>query len=313
MRTTRRIGLLAALLLSVLALARPVAAAPSPSPSPSEEVPGEPRIEVWLDRPLPVNVAPGSAIDVGAMLWSGGSEATRFVGTSIFVRAHPATGDAEPTTGNARRDWLGHYIGRVEVPEGGLGVVEFGVTGTMCENDVCGPRDFIFPIAGTGPPPDAPMTSLAAAEIALPAEALVAGQPIHATVRLHLNTSWDPAFVPLLPALALRAREPRGPTVATVMLRLTDASSLTFGGALTIPDPGDYVLEAAMDADGGDATRFGTSMTPIHVEQRATGSASPVGLGGDDALPAWLVVAMVAIVVLGGGFLIAGFRSGGRA
>ena len=300
-------------MLSAVALARPVVAAPSPSPSPSEEVPGEPTIEAWLDRPLPVNVAPGSAFDVGAMLWSGGSEATRFVGTAIFVRAHPATGDAEPTTGNARQDWRGHYVGRVKVPEGGLGLVEFGITGTMCENDVCGPRDFIFPIAGTGPPPDAPMTSLAAAEIALPSEALVAGQPIHATVRLRLNTSWESSTVPLLTALALRAREPRGPTVATVMLRLTDASSRTFGGALSIPDPGDYVLEAAMDADGGDATRFGTSMTPIHVEPRTAGSAAPASLGGDDALPTWLVIAMVAIVVIGGGFLIAGFRSGSRA
>jgi len=311
-RTSRRIGSLAALALSVVALVQPASAAPSPSPSPSEEVPGEPRIEAWLDRPLPVNVAPGSAIEVGAMLWSGGSEAARFVGTSIFVRAHPATGDAEPTTSNARQDWRGHYVGRVEVPEGGLGSVEFGVTGTLCENDVCGPRDFIFPIAGTGPPPDAPMTSLAAAEIALPADALVAGEPIHATVRLRLNASWEPAFVPLLTTIALRAREPRGPTVATVMLRLTDASSRTFGGALSIPDSGDYVLEAAMDADGGDATRFGTSMTPIHVEPRAAGIASPAGLGDDDSLPTWLVVAMVAIAVIGGGFLIAGFRSGSR-
>ena len=323
MRGTRWAGgpglaLFAALLL--VALPGAVAAAsPSASPdasvAPSGEPPQRPPIQVWLDRELPGAPAPGSTLDVGATLWDTlGREIPR-MGATIFLRAVPP-GGGTPDQVVAISDWRGHYRGSVEVPAAGLDHVELGVTGTICENDVCQPDDWIFPIAGIGPPP-APVTSIAEARIVPGDGGLRAGAPSDLRVTVQPNADW--ASWPEPAQIVVRAREARGPNVATATLQLVDAAAGSYEGSITIPRAGNFVLEAALDVDGGDATRFATSMTPVTVESGAAapddgvsaGSPAP-GASSDDDVPLFVVVLLGVAAVLGVGVMAAGFRSGGR-
>lgn len=306
----RCLALFAALLLT----ATPGAAVAA-SPSPSEQPPERPPIEVWLDRELPASPEPGSTLDVGVTVWDTlGNEIPR-MGATIFLRAVP-TGGGKPTQAVAISDWRGHYRGSVEVPPAGLDRVELGVSGTICENDVCRPDDWVFPIAGNGPPP-APVTSLAEARIGLADGGFRVAEPVDLSVVVEPNTDW--ASWPQPAQVVVRAREARGPNVATATLPLVDAAAGTYAGPITIPRAGEFVLEAATDVDGGDATRFGTSMTPVTVE---AGAAAPDGDGSagspapgepsDEGVPLFVVVLLAVAAVLGVGVIAAGFRSGGR-
>ena len=324
MVTSVLIALAMALPPSLTAAAPTPAASDVPSPSPSglpgEPPPERPQIQVWLDHPLPADAAPGSPLDVGATIWDALGGSIPFMGSTIFLRALPAVGDAEPTRANAVRDWRGHYRGTVEVPAGGLGGVELGVTGTICENDVCRPDDWVFDMGGVGPPPDAPITSLAEARIDAGDATLPAGRPTDVSVVLEPNADWDAAQFPLPGTIVVRAREARGPNVATASLSLADAAARIYAGTLTIPEAGDFVLEAATDEDGGDATRFGTSMVRVAVEAGSgdggggagDAQAGPLGTSGDEGLPTVLIVVMAVVVIAGVGVMLAGFRDGGR-
>ena len=89
-------------------------------------------------------------------------------------------------------------------------------------------------------------------------------------------------------------------------------------GTITIPRTGELVLEAATDAEGGDATRFGTSMTPVSVAAGSRGGGGVVstapgaGEQSDEGLPTIVVVLLVGAAVVGAGVMLAGFRSGSR-
>ena len=319
MRTGRgaAIGFLVAACVAALAVAPAgiTAASPSPEPSapPSEGPPERPPFEVWLDRPTPTDAEPGDKLDVGATLWDGlGSEIPR-MGATIFLRIVPAEGAAAPAQTIARANWPGHYRGTVEVPEGGLGRLELGVTGTICENDVCRPDDWVFTMGGVGPPPDAPVTGLAEARISVGGD-VVAGTPTDVTVALTPQGDWESFPAPA--AIVVRARAPRGPNLATASLTLTAPSDLVYEGPITIPLDGDVVLEAAMDEDGGDGTRFGTSMIPVNVARGADGQpfGEPAGPGvaTDDAPPPVVLVLLALIVVVGAGVILSGFRGSNR-
>jgi len=188
--------------------------------------------------------------------------------------------------------------------------------GTVCENDVCRQDDWIIPVVGAGPPPDAPITTLAQARIDVGDPALAADEPTDVSVVVRARANW--ASVPLPAEIVVRAREPRGPNVATATLRLADPASGTYRGTITIPRTGELVLEAATDADGGDATRFGTSMMPVSVAaasgpgEGGTEEAPESGAGTDDGLPPIVIVLLVGAAVLGAGVMLAGLRSGGR-
>jgi hypothetical protein len=293
------------------------AASPSvaPSPGPSDRPPKRPPIEVWLDRDLPAAAEPGSSVDIGATVWDAlGNEIPR-MGATLFLRAVPP-GDGEATEAVAIRDWPGHYRGTVEVPADGLDHIDLGVTGTVCENDACRRDDWVFPVAGIGPPAGAPITSLAAARIDLGAAAFRAGEPAEIGVVVEPNADW--ATPPILTEVVVRAREPRGPNVATATLPLVDAAVRRYAGSITIPRAGPLVLEAATDADGGDATRFGTSMAPITVEPGSGGgggdAGTPVepGAASDEGLPPIIAIVLAVAAVVGVGVMVAGFRSGAR-
>ena len=293
------------------------AASPEPavSPPPSESEGGEerPALQVWLDRPLPTNLAPGDQLDVGATIWDATAEAISPTGATIFLRAVPPEGSSEISNATAISDWPGHYRGTVTVPPGGLGRLEMGITGTLCENDICGPNDLVFEIAGAGPPPGASITGLAEARIDYGAAALTAGQPADIEVVLEPNAEWDELSAP--PELVVRAREARGPNLAIATLPLVDAAGLVYAGSITIPRAGDLILEVATDEAGGDATRFGTSMTRVSVVAGSGGDLSePGGVApsADEGLPTILVVLMALVAVVGAGVVLAGFRGGDR-
>src|SRR5262245_38136618 len=185
-------GLLSTLLLTAVP-AGVAGASPSPSPAASaegsERPPDRPPIEVWLDRELPASPQAGSTLEVGATVWDTlGNEIPR-MGATLFLRAVPPGGGL-PTQAVAISDWHGHYRGSIQVPAGGLDRLELGVTGTICENDVCRPDDWVFPVAGFGPPTGALVTSLAEARIVLGAGDLRAGEPSAISVAVQPNADW---------------------------------------------------------------------------------------------------------------------------
>jgi hypothetical protein len=309
------LGVFAVLGLAAGEPARLSAASPSPSAPPSERPNPEsfPEMQVWLDAPLPDAVQPGDQLEVGATVWDATARQIANVGGTIFLRALPADETREPATATAVRDWPGHYRGTVVVPPSGLGRIELGVTGTMCVNDVCSPFDRAFEIAGDGPPPDAPITSLAAARIDVDPAGLTADDMTEISVILTPNAAWP--SLPALDELVLRAREPRGPNVAVAPLSLVDRDGLVYAGTMTIPESGGLVLEVATDEDGGDATRFGTSMVAVEVAAALDGGGDVPGTAGDsenEGLSPILIALLAVAAVVGAGVILAGFRSGGR-
>lgn len=311
---------LAAVAFAMMPAAAALAADPSPTAAPSSSsdpsVPpndGPPAVEAWLDQPIPIAARPGSRIGLGIVLWDPRSKAVASPARAIFVRVHPATTEVKPLDVSAPQNWHGHYTATIEVPDDGLGPIEFGVPGTMCDDSGCQPSDWLFPIAGIGPPPGAPVTSLATAAIDPPPAPLVAGQPIDITIRLRPNAGLDPELFAMPETLMIRAHPPRGPIVATAVLTpvaSAGAADAEYAGSLTIPVAGDTVLEAATDADGGDATRFGTSLTRVIVDAAPD---APVAASGETP---WLALAAVLLavgaVIVVGGSRGAGRRSSGR-
>jgi hypothetical protein len=184
----------------------------------------------------------------------------------------------------------------------------------MCINDVCGPNNWAFDLAGDGPPPDAPITSLAAARIEIDSAGLTAGQVTQIGVVLTPNAPWPSPRIP--GEIVVRVREPRGPNLATTTLSLVDPVGLAYAGSFTIPESGDLVLEVALDEDGGDATRFGTSMLPVAVADAPDDGAIDPGSGGEpeevEGLPPILIALLALAAVVGAGVMISGFRSGSR-
>jgi hypothetical protein len=329
---TRRAAAVAILIVaaagsSALVPATLIAASPSPAPAasaspsasasiaPDEERPPErPQIEAWLDRPLPTD--PTGDLAVGVTLWDAAGGIPT-LGATIFVQAVPPAGGGDSIRATAIRDWRGHYRGTVGVPATGLDHLDVGVEGTICENDICRPDDLLFEISGVGPPPLAPLTDLAEARIEVGDAVLTAGRPAGVDIVVEPNADWE--SLPLPPEIVVRARQARGPNLATASLPLVDAAGGLYSGSITIPEAGDLVLEAALDKDGGDATRFGTSMTRVPVQPASDGGGagdpgSPTEPGGtsDEGLPTIVIVLLAVVAIAGAGVMLLGFRSGGR-
>ena len=174
----------------------------------------EPRLEVWLDRPLPEDVAEGIEIPIGLMVWD--AQGQELVSDNPpFVRVNPAEGDAEPSMVMLAEDWTGHYGGSLPVPQGGMGIFEIGFGGTACDETSCRRQETIYPIAGVGPPPDASLPSIATAEI-LVGDAPIAGEPAAVSILLQPNIGWGGESFATPDQVILQVRESRADVIDQV-------------------------------------------------------------------------------------------------
>ena len=284
-RDLRRFGTLFGMLVVTLGVSVPLHAADSENP---------PWV-AWLDHPLPQDAEPGSSIEVGLMLWDNDGQEP-IAHFPPFIRLHPATGDAEPSMVGLVEDWSGHYAWQIEVPAGGVGRLEVGLGGTACDANGCQRQESIYPVAGVGPPRDAstPMVAEAAIEIV---ESVAAGTPTEVTIRLTPNTDWAPGAFPVPDGLFLQVREPRGGVLNEVLAPLLDADDLTYRVTLTLPEPGDFVLQAATGRDVVAKDEFGESLIAVAVTSPAEAPLA-VNDSGFDLL--WIaIVGGLAILTLG--------------
>ena len=298
MRSRRRPLLPTVAAVWAAAILAPVAMAADPSGSASpEQVP----IEVWLDRPLPVDATAGESVEITAFLWDREVHAMAPI-EGPFLRLLPASGDAEPPQTAMRSDWPGHVYASLAVPAGGVGSIQVGFQGQECnDSNVCRDVELLFRIAGTGPPPDAGVPDLVFAQIEQPSDDVVAGQPFEVTVDLDLRGQWDPSRITLPDRLILLANNPRerGPDLASSEIRPVPTTPRQYRGTLTIPEPGDANLVAAMPGAGGADVVLASSETRISVEDpdtlaAAAGGGTPTAPGP----PLPLVGALAALLVV---------------
>jgi hypothetical protein len=269
-------GVLVAIALLASGSARvAVAASPSPSdevvtPNPlfdsrTEGLPANPW-DIWLDAALPTDAPAGSSIRIGFMAWDREQHSV-VSGYALSGRIWDRSGEAPPYAQYAKQDWAGHGYVELVVPAGGEGRIEFGNFGRVerLHGDV-------YAIAGVGPPPEAPLTLVATSQITA-RDVLAAGRPARVEITLLPRVNWPSGALKPPTTLALRARIPRGGSVAEVPATLTDPDTLTYEATIAIPDPGVYVLEAATGSGAEGSDVFATAALRVNV---APGAASPL-------------------------------------
>ncbi len=307
---------LVAVLASVGAVpGQAVAASPTVSPDPSAPPSAEPSwsppadagfpLEAWLDRTTPTDLAPGTTVPIGVTIWD---RTARRLGPaqSLHLWWYPATGDGPPSQATIAADWNGHGIATIAVPEGGGGRLGLTFPGTACASDGCAPAESLFPIAGVGPPPDAPLPQVASAEIQ-PGGAIVAGRPTQVAVVLRPKAAWEPGTFTMPDRLFVEVRIPRGATLASVPATLEDAAQGRYVATISLPDPGPYILEVAATADPSSAVSFDASIArvtaiPADEATAAPPSASGATDGAGPIVPA--VLLLVALLLVGGLVLV---------
>ena len=139
-----------------------------------------------------------------------------------YVRLDPAKGSAKSTVGEANSDWSGHLIAEVVIPKGGPGALEVGLSEEACTArgsvQSCDTSEFPFRMAGSGPPPDAPLASLVVARTQPPTGRLLAGEPFDVTVTLEPQAGWDVAALKLPKQLVAFANQRGGQDLASTTL-----------------------------------------------------------------------------------------------
>jgi hypothetical protein len=304
----RSIGVAFAVTIAICGPALGASAEPSADPGAG---PDETNIEAWLDIPIPADLPIGERYGFGVTMWD--TQQQRFAEfNQAFIRLHPAKGSATPTVGEANSDWPGHLIGDVEVPQGGAGRLEIGLSEKVCtirgSVQTCDQQEFPFRLAGTGPPPDAPRTALVVATTVLPPGSLLAGEPIDLLVTVEAQAMWDIATLALPDQLFAFVNERGGPDLAATTLRPSreggSSSAIAYTGQITVADPGEVTLQVAIPGNGtadqvlsGATTRLRIGGTAVDGSPRpaAVGPASPAGEG----VP-WLPVGVAALVIAGG-------------
>ena len=277
----------------------------APGSRAAEEVSG---VEVWLDRPLPTDVAPGTPVRIGGMLWHG--EARIVLGRPTFVRLVSADPSVAPNQVTPTQDWAGHFVADLVVPAGGIDRLEVGEHATACTEAGCAPTDLLHYIAGVGPPPGIPLTRIADVTILAPAEGLVEGQPASIDLEVELRSDWAPELVTLPDTLLVRVRPAREPSMVEVEARRSDTEPNTYRATVTVAQEGDFLIQATL-APGPGEPPVGPDQTfsavlRVTVEPAArpepaptTPAGRPDGADpGEPALPP-LVVGGLALAALG--------------
>jgi hypothetical protein len=133
-----------------------------------------------LDAAIPRDAEPGTEIDVAFRAWvPDGGKDWPFSGLAVFIRLTSPDGKASTeAAAHQDRSVPGRYTATVVIPDGGVGLVEVGLFGESCVNDVCTRSDLMFalpeeqrvPRAFAAPvaPPERPATAVQPTAVAAP-------------------------------------------------------------------------------------------------------------------------------------------------
>ncbi len=265
-------GAAVALALALVAVALPpIARAASPSPA-GGALP--PSVQAWLDASFvpPPDVPPDALIEVGLTFWDTASKALVPV-DGVFARLHPAKGKAAPTTGDAHADWPGHVVVDVHAPKGGPGSIEFGIHGPD--------GDHRLKLAGTGPPPDAPLADLVHAELLPIIGDVVAGRPFPLGVLVQPQGEWNIDEMTFPDRLVVSAAHPGGQELSNAELVPGGGPGTPYVGHLTIPETGDADLTFLVPGTDGADLEIPDSSGRVTVIQG--GRSSPAANVGTPA------------------------------
>lgn len=146
-----------------------------------------------LDAPIPRDGVPGTKIDVGFRAWvPDGGKDWPFSGLAVFIRLTSPDGRSSTEAAALQdRSVPGRYTATVVVPAGGVGLVEVGLLGENCVNDVCTRSDLMFAlpeeqrrprvIAAPVAPPERPAPAPAVQPTAAAAPRVTVARPAPAT------------------------------------------------------------------------------------------------------------------------------------
>ncbi|MFL5770664.1 MAG: hypothetical protein ACJ765_11350 [Chloroflexota bacterium] len=291
--------------LGVLAVSwAPAALAADPTSVPSlPPIEAPPNIQAWLDSDFITPDAPaGGLLQAGFSFWdTRGAEF--FQPGDIYVRMRPGTGKAPPSEAKIENDFPGHVVATIEVPEGGPGDVEVGMLVPACiEGGACSDQEAPFKVAGTGPPPDAPLTDLISATFQPLVGDTIAGREFPVAVDVVPRGQWNFADMPLPDHLVVVARANDGTELSTGDLSAPSTPGRPYTGRLTIPETGNAVLVVAVPRDDGSHIALKGSELPLAVIEggrrespapsASAGPASPRPPGSTpDGIPpiAWVI------------------------
>jgi hypothetical protein len=273
--------------------------AASAVPSSSAEPAGDTNLEVWLDAPLTPDAPAGDTLAIGFTVWDTVRHDFSEV-TGPFLRLHPATGSAAPSTTTADSDWPGHLVANVQVPKGGPGAIEVGFDGQTCRSDgTCVTSFFPFRFGGAGPPPEAPLARLIEATIHPPEGILIEDVPIDLTVDVVRRAAWDPSVVPLPDQLVAVVNQRGAPDTATAVLRPTAGRrDGPYRGKLTIATSGDFTLSLLIPSQGGQDFEVAGSVLRLTVEAVDAGDTTPAP-PIEEGIPLPLAGSVVLLVLAG--------------
>jgi hypothetical protein len=131
-----------------------------------------------LDAPIPPDADPGTELQVGWRAWMpDGTSEWPFTGSPVFMRLISADGTSSTEAfGRENPEGSGHYLATIQVPAGGVGLVEVGLFGETCVHGACSRSDILFDL------PEERRVPMAAAPVIVdpPVPAVPAPEPMPA-------------------------------------------------------------------------------------------------------------------------------------
>ena len=310
-------------LLFAVAIAGALAADPAANPSAGESaapstaasiLPGEVsppgNIQAWRDSDyITPDAPPGGMVEAGFSFWDV-RERDFFQPGDIYVRLHPARGDAAPSDAMVTSDFPGHVKAGMVVPEGGPGDVEVGMLVPACIEGVgCGDQRAPFAVAGIGPPPDARPDQLIGAEILPLVGDAVVDREFPISVNVVPKGDWTEDTLKLPDHLVVIARHPGVQTLSTGDLRPGTQPGTPWTGKLSIPETGDVEIVVAIPRDDGtNAEIEGASVDRQVIQGGRQASNAPVASASaapaspapasSEGLPTVALIGGIAVVVV---------------
>ena len=323
LRALARAVLLAAVGSSIVAGAAVGASPPAPAASlPTRDSLGQ--IQVWLDSDfITPDAPPGGSLEAGFTFWDLGQLALKPV-DGVYVRLRPAKGSAAPSEGQITADFPGHVVAVLVVPKGGPGKVEVGIHGQTCDaNGTCRPADIPLPISGTGPPTGAPALDLVMGSIHDFVGDIVAARPFPVTADVMPRGLWEAADVGLtdtVDVVAFLPNDPSGAMFGSGELTRQGDVGTPYTGTMTVRTTGNVELAVALRIGGSDLVIAGERKTITVLDVGVRPSTAPAGsaqaaplpppqnpAAPSDGLPPIVWIVLIAVVVIGGGYLLLRF------